>query len=66
MKKRLRLRRWVKVTLNILGGIALAFLLAQIISTGLGKYEPIAKECDEYHGYTCSYYEIEQWSRGIK
>ncbi len=66
MKKKLKLRRWVKATLNVLGIIALAFLVSAIMKSGLDKYNRIAEECDNYHGYTCSHYEVEQWSRGIK
>ena len=62
MKETLKLRKWVWIVLFI----ALAFLVSAVLKTGLDKYNRIAEECDNHYGYTCSYYQVEQWSRGIQ
>ena len=60
MKKR-KLRTWVKVVLFILFVGVMCLLLLK----GCKRYDNIAEECDNYYGYTCSHYMVDQYSKGI-
>lgn len=66
MKKRRRLKRWVKVTLYHIGGLALAILFIHLFAVANNRYVEIAHECDEYYGRMCSVYEIDQYGKGIR
>ena len=66
MKKKYRLKRWVKVTLNWLGVIALGVLFAHLFLVANNRIEEVAHECDEYYGRMCSVYEIDQFGKGIR
>lgn len=66
MKKRRRLKKWVKVTLNWLGVIALMMLFAHLFIVANERYAKIAHECDEYYGHICSIYEVDQFGKGIR
>lgn len=66
MKKKRRLKKWVKVVLNTLGVIALVVLLVHLFLVANNRYEKIAHECDEYYGRICSIYEIDQYGKGIR
>lgn len=59
MKKRRRLRSWVKVTLAvIIGGVVLGLVLSE----GLSRLDEMYEKCDNAKGYTCSYYEARLYS----
>lgn len=66
MKKKRRLKKWVKVTLNTLGVMALAILFIHLFKVANDRYVEIAHECDEYYGRMCSVYEIDQYGKGIR
>lgn len=55
--RRRRLRRWVRVTLKVMGGIAAVALLAVFFKTTADSYNDMYEACDNAKGYTCSYYE---------
>lgn len=59
--KRRKLRTWVKVVLFILFVGAMYLLLLK----GCERYNNIAVECDNYYGYTCSHYMVDQYGKGI-
>lgn len=61
-KSKLRLKKWVKITLAILLIILMALILILTIMKGVKGFEELAKQCDQDKGYTCSYYEIRQYS----
>lgn len=63
MKKR-KLKTWVKVTLTILLIITIGLILGLIITKGINNFEELARQCDQDRGYTCSYYEVKQYSLG--
>ena len=63
-KTKLKLRKWVKVTLAILLTIIAALILIILIMEGAKDFENLAKQCDKDRGYTCSYYDIRQYSLG--
>ena len=63
-KKKRRLKKWVKVTLNILCAISVFIILALLIKKGVNDFEDLAKQCDKEYGYTCTYYDIRQYSLG--
>lgn len=63
-KKKLRLRKGVKFTLNILLTIIIVLILALVIKKGLNDFDELARQCDLDRGYTCSYYDIRQYSLG--
>ena len=62
MKKRRRLKRWVKVTLNIIGGLTVAIVMALLLKVGANNYNEMYEQCDNAKGYTCSYYEARQFA----
>lgn len=64
MKKKRRLKKWVKVTLSILSTIIVGFILALILMKGANNFEELAKQCDKDRGYICSYYDVRQYSLG--
>ena len=62
-KTKLKLKKWVKVTLAILVTIITALILINL-TEGAKDFENLAKKCDKDKGYTCSYYDIRQYSLG--
>lgn len=60
--KRRRLRRWVKVTLKALGGIAVLALFIVLFKVTNDRYNDMYEACDNARGYTCSYYEARQYA----
>lgn len=56
--KRRRLRKWVKVTLVIVG----VFAFYGIIKVGANNLNNMYEQCDNAKGYTCSYYEARLYS----
>lgn len=63
-EKKYRLKKWVKVTLNILCAISVFIILALLVKKGVNDFEDLAKQCDKEYGYTCTYYDIRQYSLG--
>lgn len=64
MKKKRRLKKWVKNTLYILLTIVIGLILGLILKKGADDFEKLARQCDSDRGYTCSYYEVRQYSLG--
>ena len=64
MIKKRKLKTWVKVTLTILLTITIGLILGLIIKKGVDDFEELARQCDQDRGYTCSYYDIRQYSLG--
>ena len=60
--KRRRLKRWVRVTLKIVGGIAAVLVMALLFKVAGSRYNDMYEACDNEKGYTCSYYEARQYS----
>ena len=63
MKKKYRLKGWVKELLLIL---VVGFFLTIIVYIGLKEYSRKARECDAYYGRTCSSYEVNQYGKGVR
>lgn len=61
MKKRMKLKKWAKVTIAIIVFIIAGYLLAHFILDSMNDFEEAAKKCDKDRGYTCSYYEVRQY-----
>lgn len=53
---KLRLRKWVKITIIILIGLGISLAILK----GIENFNKYAKICDNEKGYTCSYYEVRQ------
>lgn len=64
MGKKYKLKTWVKVTLFILFTISVITILILFLMKGENDFEKLARQCDEDRGYTCSYYEVRQYSLG--
>lgn len=64
MKKKLKLRKWVKITLTIFIAVLTIQILSSAIKSMADRYDELYKECDESRGYTCSYYDMRQYSIG--
>lgn len=62
--KKLKLKPWVKKTLLIILTITIGLILGLIIKKGVENFEELARQCDQDRGYTCSYYDIRQYSLG--
>ena len=60
MKRKYRLKKWVKVTL----AISVFIILALLVKKGVNDFEDLAKQCYKEYGYTCTYYDIRQYSLG--
>lgn len=61
MKKKLRIRRWVKNTIAIICFFAIVYLFTHFILNSIEKFDRVAQKCDESNGYVCSYYEVRQF-----
>lgn len=62
-KKKYRLKQWVKDFLVIMG-MSVVFMILLIVT--MKSYSKTATQCDEYYGYTCSIYRIDQYGKGIR
>lgn len=62
MKKRRKLKPWVKITINIFLLIIISFIFSFVLMKGEENFEDLAKQCDNAQGHTCSYYEVRQYS----
>jgi len=58
MRKKRKIKTWVRVTLTILLTIIIGLILGLIIKKGVDDFEEIARQCDKDRGYTCSYYDV--------
>lgn len=65
MKTKRRLKKWVKVVLNITGVVAFTILFVCMLNLSVERYEETAKECDAYYGRMCSHYEVEKFGKGV-
>ena len=63
MIKKRRLKRWVRVTIGVLITLIFFGILTYFIVGGINNFNELARECDSDRGYTCSYYEINQYRR---
>ena len=63
MKKKYRLKQWVKDLLLI---IIVGVVLGVVLTIALNEIDKTGKECDEYYGRTCSIYEVQQYGKGIR
>ena len=59
-----QVKRRLKVILTILLTIIIGLILGLIIKKGVDDFEELARQCDQDRGYTCSYYDIRQYSLG--
>lgn len=64
MRKKRKLKTWVRVTLTILLTIIIGLILGLIFKKGVADFEELARQCDQDRGYTCSYYDVRQYSLG--
>lgn len=62
MKRKYKLRSWVKYTLAILAIIVSMIIVVSICKTRFMQLDNLAKDCDNKMGYTCTYYEIKNYS----
>ena len=62
MKKKRRLKKWVKVVLGILEFILFSLMILMLFKGISKRYDDLYKQCDESRGYTCSYYDMRQFS----
>lgn len=62
MKKKRRLKKWIKVVLYIISALLVGGLFYLIISVGSNDINKMYEECDNEKGYTCSYYEARLYS----
>lgn len=63
MIKKRRLKRWVRIVIGVLITLIFLGILAYFIVGGINKFNELAKACDLEKGYTCSYYEINNYWR---
>lgn len=47
---------------KIILGLIFIIIFIYLIHLGIKRIDRIAQECDEARGYTCSYYDIRQYS----
>ena len=64
MRKKRKLKTWVRVTPTILLTIIIGLILGLIFKKGVDDFEELARQCDQDRGYTCSYYDVRQYSLG--
>lgn len=64
MKKKYRLKKWVKVTLKAICVISALAISILILVKGVADYGELAEKCDQNRGYTCTHYDIRQFSLG--
>lgn len=61
MKKRLRLRSWIKIVLLILLGVIAVVVIAKLVYNSSNNFEKYANMCDQEKGSICSYYEVRNY-----
>lgn len=62
MKRKYKLKKWVKYTLAILMLIVSTIIVVTICKNRFMQLKEFANECDTKMGYTCTYYEIRNYS----
>lgn len=63
-KSKRKPKKWVRVTLTILLTILIGLILGLILKKGIDDFDELARQCDQSKGYTCTYYDIRQYSLG--
>ena len=61
MKKRLRLRSWIKIVLLILLGVIAVVVIAKLVYNSSNNFEKYANMCDQEKGSICSYYDVRNY-----
>lgn len=61
MKKKRKLRKWVKITITIIIMIIVAMLFAK----GCERWARWGEWCDAEKGYTCSIKEVQDYARKL-
>lgn len=61
MKKKLRLRNWIKVVLLVLLGVIAVVTIAKLVYNSSNNFEKYANMCDQEKGSICSYYEVRNY-----
>lgn len=62
MKRKYKLKKWLKYSLIVLALIISAIIVASACIASFKDLDELAKECDAKMGYTCSYYDIREYS----
>lgn len=62
-KTRLRLKGWVKEFLVVFTLIVVSLV---VIVIAFNKVDKTWDECEEYYGRTCSWYEVDQYGKGVR
>lgn len=62
MKRKYKLKKWLKYSLIVLALIVSTFVIVSILKDRFMQLDKIAKECDGKMGYKCSYYDIREYS----
>ncbi len=60
MKKKRRLRTWVKVALTIILSLIVVFIFIKLSKMSSDRFNYWSAKCDTASNHTCSYYEIRQ------
>lgn len=61
MKKKRRLKKWVKEALYSILAVGCLIIIGIVLAKGLTNYEEDAKRCDEARGYICTHYDVRQF-----
>lgn len=61
--KKIKLRKWVKVTIAIILLIVAILVLSHFILNFVKEIDNYAEQCDRRKGSTCSHYEVQQFIR---
>ena len=61
MKKKLRLRNWIKVVLLVLLVVIAVVTIAKLVYNSSNNFEKYANMCDQEKGSICSYYEVRNY-----
>ncbi len=62
MKRKYKLKKWVKYSLIVIALIVSTIIVASVCIASFKDLDELAKECDAKMGYTCSYYDIRKYS----
>lgn len=61
--KKLKLKKWVKVTIAIVLFVVAILVLSHFILNSIKEFDNYAEECDRRKGSTCSYHEVQKFIR---
>lgn len=59
--RKVRIRKWIKLTLLILFGIIIAIFIANLIRNSSSSFDNYAAMCDQEKGTLCTYYEVRNY-----